>query len=65
MSTDLCQDGTEAGAGGSCQDCPRGEYRRLGFEPECTKCPTGWITPAKKSVSKSDCTVRKYSILTV
>ncbi|KAK2180165.1 hypothetical protein NP493_454g00003 [Ridgeia piscesae] len=54
---DLCQDGTEAGAGGSCQDCPRGEYRRLGFEPECTKCPTGWITPAKKSVSKSDCTV--------
>ena len=51
----MCPDGTEAGDGDSCHNCPRGMYRRLGFEEKCTPCPKGRTTVREKSVSESDC----------
>ncbi|KAK2171567.1 hypothetical protein NP493_1041g00014 [Ridgeia piscesae] len=55
-----CKDGMDAGEGGSCHDCPRGTYRRRGLEEKCVPCLKGWTTLREKSVSESDCTVRKY-----
>ena len=59
VTTDLCPDGMDAAEGGSCHNCPRGTYRRLGFEEKCIPCIKGWTTLREKSVSESDCTVRK------
>ena len=57
---EVCDSGTELIADGTCQVCARGSYRTLGVEPNCVSCPMGYTTPAERSLTIDDCSIRTY-----
>ena len=60
---EVCESGTELIADGTCQVCARGSYRTQGVEPNCVSCPMGYTTPAERSLTIDDCSIRTYCSL--